>query len=73
MRQLPVRLCPRLPSYPCLPCFVGLMGRAGDPRAVVDTKGKVYGVSGLRVVDASVFPFTPPGQPQATVCKFPTE
>ncbi|KAI1122253.1 glucose-methanol-choline oxidoreductase [Nemania abortiva] len=43
------------------------MGRRGDPQAVVDTQGRVYGVEGLRVVDASVFPLLPPGHPQATV------
>ena len=32
------------------------MGRADDPMAVVDTQGRVRGVQGLRVVDASVFP-----------------
>jgi choline dehydrogenase len=46
------------------------MGREGDPNAVVDTRGRVIGVSGLRVVDASAFPVLPPGHPQATVCKF---
>jgi choline dehydrogenase len=35
--------------------------------AVVDSKARVYGVKGLRVVDASAFPFLPPGHPQATV------
>ncbi|KAI9751373.1 MAG: hypothetical protein M4579_006096 [Chaenotheca gracillima] len=43
------------------------MGRKGDPQAVVDSKGKVFGVKGLRVVDASAFPFLVPGHPQATV------
>lgn len=43
------------------------MGKAGDVNAVVDTKGRVYGVHGLRVVDASIFPLLPPGHPQATV------
>ena len=43
------------------------MGKARDPRAVVDTKGRVYGVRGLRVVDASVFPFLLPGHIQASV------
>lgn len=35
--------------------------------AVVDSKARVIGVTGLRVVDASVFPFLVLGQPQATV------
>ena len=38
--------------------------------AVVDSQARVMGVSGLRVVDASAFPFLPPGHPQATVCKY---
>ncbi|KAL5115785.1 hypothetical protein ACEQ8H_006280 [Pleosporales sp. CAS-2024a] len=43
------------------------MGKLGDKLAVVDSKARVMGVEGLRVVDASAFPFLPPGQPQATV------
>jgi 5-(hydroxymethyl)furfural/furfural oxidase len=35
------------------------MGRADDPMSVVDTEGRVKGVQGLRVVDASVFPIVP--------------
>jgi len=35
------------------------MGRAEDPMAVVDTEGRVKGVQGLRVVDASIFPVVP--------------
>ena len=45
------------------------MGKARDTDAVVDTKGKVFGVNGLRLVDISVFPFLPPGHTQANVCK----
>jgi 5-(hydroxymethyl)furfural/furfural oxidase len=35
------------------------MGQADDPMSVVDTQGRVKGVAGLRVVDASVFPVVP--------------
>jgi len=35
------------------------MGRAGDRMAVTDGKGRVHGVDGLRVVDASLFPCVP--------------
>jgi 5-(hydroxymethyl)furfural/furfural oxidase len=35
------------------------MGRPEDPMAVVDTQGRVKGVQGLRVVDASIFPVVP--------------
>jgi 5-(hydroxymethyl)furfural/furfural oxidase len=35
------------------------MGAADDPMAVVDTQGRVKGVQGLRVVDASIFPVVP--------------
>ena len=45
------------------------MGKADDPMAVVDSKARVLGVQGLRVVDASAFPFLPPGHPQATICE----
>ena len=43
------------------------MGKDGDGDAVVDSKARVKGVTGLRVVDASVFPLLPPGHPQATI------
>jgi 5-(hydroxymethyl)furfural/furfural oxidase len=35
------------------------MGRADDPMSVVDTEGRVKGMQGLRVVDASIFPVVP--------------
>jgi 5-(hydroxymethyl)furfural/furfural oxidase len=35
------------------------MGAPDDPMAVVDTQGRVRGVQGLRVVDASIFPVVP--------------
>jgi len=35
------------------------MGRADDPMAVTDNQGRVRGVEGLRVVDASIFPVVP--------------
>jgi 5-(hydroxymethyl)furfural/furfural oxidase len=37
------------------------MGRADDPDAVVDSAGRVRGVGGLRVVDASIMPTLPRG------------
>ncbi|KAL8919634.1 MAG: hypothetical protein Q9208_006666 [Pyrenodesmia sp. 3 TL-2023] len=43
------------------------MGKVGDRNAVVDSRARVIGVEGLRVVDASAFPLLPPGHPQATV------
>ncbi|KAJ4372795.1 hypothetical protein N0V86_008161 [Didymella sp. IMI 355093] len=43
------------------------MGRADDPDAVVDSKARVIGVTGLRVVDASAFALLPPGHPQSIV------
>ncbi len=35
------------------------MGPASDPLAVVDSRFRVYGTQGLRIVDASVFPLIP--------------
>ena len=43
------------------------MGRRNDSMAVIDSQARVFGVQGLRVVDASSFPFLPPGHPQATI------
>ena len=46
------------------------MGKQGQKGAVVDSRARVFGVRGLRVVDASAFPFLPPGHPTSTVCEF---
>jgi 5-(hydroxymethyl)furfural/furfural oxidase len=35
------------------------MGTPDDPMAVVDTQGRVRGIQGLRVIDASIFPVVP--------------
>lgn len=43
------------------------MGKKRDSMAVVDSSARVYGVQGVRVVDASSFPLLPPGHPQSTV------
>jgi len=40
------------------------MGAASDPWAVVDTEGRVLGIGGLRVADASVMPRVPSGNTQ---------
>lgn len=46
------------------------MGMESDEMAVLDSKARVIGVKGLRVVDASSFPALPPGHPQGTVYGF---
>lgn len=38
-----------------------------DEMDVVDSNARVFGVDGLRVVDASIFPFLPPGHLQSTI------
>ncbi|KZL84135.1 choline dehydrogenase [Colletotrichum incanum] len=46
------------------------MGKKEDVesgKAVVDSNGRVFGVQGLRVADASTFPFALPGHPQSAV------
>ena len=43
------------------------MGTSNDSLAVIDSQARVYGIQNLRVVDASSFPFLPPGHPQSTV------
>jgi choline dehydrogenase len=47
--------------------LLGKMGKASDPMAVIDSKARVIGVQGLRVVDASSFPLLVPGHPQSTI------
>lgn len=42
------------------------MGKSDNPDAVVDSKGRVFGVQKLRVIDSSSLPFTPPGHTQGT-------
>jgi 5-(hydroxymethyl)furfural/furfural oxidase len=42
-------------------CGTCRMGRADDRDAVVDTQGRVRGLTGLRVVDASIMPSIPRG------------
>lgn len=52
------------------PVSTAAMGREEDVasgKAVVDSRGRVFGVQGLRVADASAFPFALPGHPQSAV------
>ncbi|MBI4571621.1 MAG: GMC family oxidoreductase N-terminal domain-containing protein [Chloroflexi bacterium] len=41
------------------PCATAPMGAPGDPLAVVDQYGRVFGVEGLYVADASIMPSVP--------------
>ena len=43
------------------------MGRADDQNAVVDPSGRVHGIAGLRVIDASVLPDSVRANIHATV------
>jgi choline dehydrogenase len=43
------------------PCGTAPMGPDGDPRAAVDQHGRVRGVTGLYVADASIMPAVPSG------------
>jgi choline dehydrogenase len=45
--------CVRNSQHPCGTCRMGL---ASDPSSVVDQFGRVHGLEGVRVADASVFP-----------------
>jgi 5-(hydroxymethyl)furfural/furfural oxidase len=57
LRQF-VRLAAQAVYHVCGTCR---MGRADDPEAVTDSNCRVFGVAGLRVVDASIFPTIPSG------------
>jgi len=46
---------------------VGTCSMGKGPRAVVDPQARVYGVQGLRVVDASIMPTVPGGNTNAAV------
>lgn len=41
-----------------------------DQTSVVDSRGRVHGVTGLRIGDASAMPFCPPGLPMSAVYMF---
>ncbi|KAK7543915.1 choline dehydrogenase [Phyllosticta citricarpa] len=43
------------------------MGKPDEETAVVDSKARVIGVDGLRIVDASAFALLPPGHPSAVI------
>lgn len=43
------------------------MGKSSDKWAVFDGSIRVMGTRNLRIVDASSFPFLPPGHPQSTI------
>ncbi len=45
-------------------CGTCRMGARDDPRSVLDSECRVIGVTGLRVIDASVFPEVPRGNTQ---------
>ncbi|TEA22095.1 Dehydrogenase patE [Colletotrichum sidae] len=53
--------------HPVATCAMGKEADVGAGRAVVDGAGRVFGVRGLRVADASAFPFALPGHPQSAV------
>ncbi|WP_280879111.1 GMC family oxidoreductase [Streptomyces pseudovenezuelae] len=64
--ELAAYLKAHVKPYPHL-CGTAPMGTAGDPAAVVDASGRVHGVAGLRVVDASILPDAPSVATNVTV------
>lgn len=58
-RQELMALIPTISGHDYHPTSSCKMGLASDPLAVVDQTGKVHGIEGLYVVDASVFPIVP--------------
>ncbi|TBU50173.1 alcohol oxidase [Dichomitus squalens] len=52
------------------PTGTAQMGKCNDTGSVVDPDLRVKGTKGLRVVDASVFPYIPASHPQAVVYAF---
>lgn len=40
------------------------MGKSAEELTVIESKDRVFGTDGLRVIDVSSFPFTPPGNTQ---------
>lgn len=53
--------------HPVSTAAMGIQEDVASGRAVVDSRGRVFGVQGLRVSDASAFPFALPGHPQSAV------
>lgn len=53
--------------HPVSTCAMGREEEVAAGKAVVDSRGRVFGVQGLRVADASTFPFAIPGHPQSAV------
>lgn len=48
-------------------CSTARMGKAADPEAVVDKDGRVFGIDGLRTIDASIMPEVVRGNINLTV------
>ena len=55
MRASTSGLCAQVNTSQHISCTCK-MGPSSDPMAVVDQYGKVYGLEGLRVADASIMP-----------------